>query len=113
MAEIAGHAPALALLTGGLTAGNELLFAPAAGTWKGFNWRIVPATAGFALLLGGLEKISPRLATGIGITALVTVLFTRVGNAPAPIENIDKLLGYTNTGAIAKKQESLASVIGG
>jgi len=107
-------APGIAIAVGGITAANELLFAPVAGagTWKSFNWRIVPATAGFALLLKGLETISPRLATGIGVTALVTVLFTRVGNAPAPIENVDNLLGYTNKGTVGK-QLSVAKVIGG
>jgi hypothetical protein len=106
-------APAIAITVGSITAANELLFAPLAGGKTQFNWRLIPATAGFALLLAGLEKLSPKLADGIGIAALVTVLFTRVGNAPAPIENVDKLLGYTNTGAIASKQESVASVIGG
>lgn len=107
-------APGIALTVGGITAANELLFAPVAGkgTWANFNWRILPATAGFALLLAGIEKLSPRLATGIGVTALVTVLFTRVGNAPAPIENIDNLLGYTSKGTIAN-QASIAKIIGG
>lgn len=107
-------AAGIAFTVGGLTAANELLFAPVAGTgtWKSFNWRIVPATAGFALLLTGLDKLSPRLATGVGLTALVTVLFTRVGNAPAPIENVDKLLGYTSSGTVGR-QLGLAKVIGG
>src|ERR1700722_12603157 len=107
-------APGIAITVGGITAANELLFAPVAGTgtWASFNWLIVPATAGFALLLAGVEKLSPRLATGIGVTALVTVLFTRVGNAPAPIENVDKLLGYTGKGTVAN-QLSVAKVVGG
>jgi hypothetical protein len=106
-------AAGIAVAVGGITAANELLFAPVAGTgsWKSFNWRIVPATAGFALLLTGVDKLSPRLATGIGVTALVTVLFTRVGNAPAPIENVDNLLGYTNKGTVAK-QASLVKTLG-
>src|SRR5258708_23804831 len=106
-------AAGVAVVVGSITAANELLFAPLAGGKTSFNWRIIPATAGFALLLAGLEQISPKLANGIGFTALITVLFTRVGHAPAPIENVDKLLGYTNTGSVAKKQLSVASVIGG
>jgi hypothetical protein len=86
----------IALAVGGITAANELFFAPVsgAGALGDFNWRIVPATGVFALLLSGLDKVSPTLATGIGVTALVTVLFTRIGNAPAPVENISKVLGY-------------------
>src|SRR5215469_8745929 len=99
-------ATGIAVAVGGITAANELLFAPVAGkgSWSQFNWRIIPATAGFALLLAGIEKLSPRLATGIGATALVTVLFTRVGNAPAPVENIDNLLGYTKKGTVGKQE---------
>jgi hypothetical protein len=90
------NAAGLALVVGGITAANELFFAPVSGNGAGhdFNFRLIPATGVFALLLEGLSKISPQLATGIGVTALVTVLFTRVGNAPAPIENLDNLLGY-------------------
>lgn len=99
----------IALLVGGVTAANELVFAPGSGLTK-FNWRIIPATAIFALLLAGLDQISPTLAKGVGVTALVTVLFTRVGNAPAPIENIDKMLGYSSTG---QAKAGIAKVLGG
>jgi hypothetical protein len=93
-------AAGIALAVGGITAANELFFAPVTGNGalKDFNWRIIPATAIFALMLDGLSKLSPRLATGIGVTALVTVLFTKAGNAPAPAENLDKLLGFGNAG---------------
>jgi len=87
----------LAIATGSITAANELLFAPIVtgkNPLSSFNWRIVPATAIFALLLTGFSKISPELAEGIGITALVTVLLTRTGNAPAPLENVETILGY-------------------
>lgn len=89
-------AGALGLAVGGITAANELVFAPVSGNGalKDFNWRLIPATIVFAVALEGLSKINPQIATGIGVTALVTVLFTRVGNAPAPLENLDTLLGY-------------------
>jgi hypothetical protein len=86
----------LALVAGGITAANELFFAPASGdgTLKDFNWRVIPATAVFSLLLFGLGQLSPDAAKGVGITALVSVLFTRVGKAPAPLENLANVLGY-------------------
>jgi len=90
------NAAGIGLAVGGITAANELFFAPVTGNGalSNFNWRIIPATGVFALMLFGIEKLSPPLATGVGLTALVTVLFTRVGNAPAPLENLDKILGY-------------------
>jgi hypothetical protein len=93
MAESTG----IALAVGGITAANEALFAPLAGhgtPWKNFNWRIVPATAIFALALYGIEQVNPVFAKGIGYIALVTVLFTRFGNAAAPLENLDVIMGY-------------------
>lgn len=85
------------LAVGAITLSNEALFAPVAsgGDIKAdFNWRIVPATAVAAALLGGLEQISRKLAVGIAYIALITVLFARMGNAPAPVENIARVLGY-------------------
>jgi hypothetical protein len=87
----------LALATGGMTAANEVLFAPLAGhgtPWKDFNWRVIPATAVFALVLDGLSKLSPTLATGIGITAFLTAMLAQFGNAAAPVVNLAKVLGY-------------------
>jgi hypothetical protein len=87
----------LALAVGGITAANEALFAPIAGKgtpFTKFNWRIIPATGVFALALAGVDQISPTLGKGLAAIALVTVLFTRFGNAPAPVENVAKALGY-------------------
>jgi hypothetical protein len=89
----------IALTVGGVTLANVLFFAPATG--KGalgdINWRILPATGIFALMMAGLSKLSPQAANGIAVTALFTVLFTRVGNAPAPLENISSRLGFGGT----------------
>jgi hypothetical protein len=90
-------AAGIAVTVGVITAANEAVFAPLAGhgtPWKDFNWRIVPATVVFALALTGIEQLSPAFARGLGYIALVTVLFTRVGNAPAPLENVAQVLGY-------------------
>jgi hypothetical protein len=85
------------LVVGSVTFANEAVFAPIAGggniksVW---NWRIVPATLIAAALLGAVEQVSEKLAVGIAYISLVTVLFARTGNAPAPIENVAKALGY-------------------
>ncbi len=85
------------LTVGAITAANEAVFAPIAqhknitDTW---NWRIIPATLIGAALLTALEQVSERLAVGIGYIALITVLFARLGNAPAPVENLATALGY-------------------
>lgn len=88
----------IVLVVGGVTLANEAVFAPIAsgGSIKvDFNWRVIPATLIAAALLGGLEQISPKLAVGIAYISLITVMFARLGNAPAPVENVAKALGYT------------------
>src|SRR6266568_7257785 len=93
MAESTG----IALAVGGITAANEALFAPLAGhgtPWKDFNWRIVPATAIFAVALYGMEQVSPAFAKGIGYIALTTVLLAPVAGEPSPLENMAVILGY-------------------
>jgi len=83
------------LAIGAITAANEVLFAPLAGSGKvQFNWRIVPATAGLALGLAALEHVAPDFAVGLAWLGLVTVLVVPFGNAPTPLENANKLLGY-------------------
>ena len=91
------------LAAGGITLANEAIFAPLAGgkpITKGFNWRVVPATAFAAMALAGLEHLSEALAVGVAWIALITVLFARLGKAPAPLENVTSVLGY---GQPAKK----------
>lgn len=84
------------LLIGGITAANEALFAPLAGSGKvTFNWRIVPAVAGAALALAALERIAPDFAVGLAWLGVLAVLVVPVGNAPTPLENADKLFGFT------------------
>lgn len=86
-------AAGIALIVGGISAANEAVFAPAAGRRISFNWRIIPATGIFALLMDGLSKINPQLATGIAVTALVTVLVVPTGNAGSPVLNLQKATG--------------------
>lgn len=90
------RAAGIALVAGSITAANEVLFAPLAGSSKGvsFNWRILPATAGLALALGGLEKIAPGFAVGLAWLGLASVLVVPFGNAPTPLDNLTKAMGY-------------------
>lgn len=84
------------LAAAGIAAANEAIFLPAAHDrplWQDFNWRIVPATAMAALLLAGLEHVSPPLGKGLAMLALLSVLIVPMGNAPSPVENAAKLLG--------------------
>lgn len=97
------------LAAGLLTAANEAVFAPleegrnilqpSSQFPKGFNWRILPATAGAALALAGLEHLSEQFAVGVAWIALVTVLFAKLGNAEPPIVNAARMLGY-NVGKV-------------
>jgi len=88
------------LIVGGITFANEVVFAPLAGgktslaTDLSAAWRIPVATFVAAACLGGLEQLSPKLAVGISYISLITVLFARMGSAPAPVENLLKVLGY-------------------
>ena len=82
------------IIAGSITAANELFFEPGAGLSK-FNWRIIPATAGLALALAGLEKAAPKFAVGLAWLAVGTVLLVPLGSGPTPLENANKLLGYT------------------
>jgi len=92
-----GASTGIILTAGAITLANEAVFAPIASGGKitdKFNWRIVPATAGAALVLAGLEHISPQFAVGVAWIALITVLFTNLGKAGAPAANAAKALGY-------------------
>lgn len=86
------------LVVGGITMANELVFAPIAehksiALDMASAWRIPVATLVAAAALGGLEQLSPPLAVGIAYISLITVLFARLGKAPAPVENIATIIG--------------------
>lgn len=94
---MAVSAAGLALAAGGLTAANEVLFAPAAGTGKpDFQWRIVPATLFLAMAFAAIESAGPEAATiarGLGWIMVTTVVLAPVGNAKSPVENIGAIVG--------------------
>ena len=87
----------IVLAAGGLTLANEAVFAPIASGGNissHFNWRIIPATAGLALALAGLEQLAPKFAVGLAYLTLASVFIVRTGNAPTPLENASRILGY-------------------
>lgn len=91
----------IALAAGAVTFGNEALFAPLAGTGKvNVNWRIIPATAGWALALALIEKVAPGFAVGLAWLSLATVLVVPFGNAPTPLENLNRLMGSKKGGLL-------------
>lgn len=87
----------IVLTVGGITAANEVLFAPLTGQgtpWHDFNWRLIPATGGLALGLAGLERLAPTFAVGLAWLSLLAVLTIPFGNAPTPLDNFIRMMGY-------------------
>lgn len=93
MAETTGYVLAAA----GIAIGNQLIFEPVAEhkspQWNNLNWRVIPATAVAALMLGGIEQVSPPLAKGLAILAIMAVLTMPTGNARSPVENLASFIG--------------------
>jgi hypothetical protein len=84
------------LAAGGMVAVNEAIFAPLVEhktPWTSLNWRIVPATAVLALIIGGVEKVNAPFGKGLGMLVFLSVLIVPYGNAPTPIDNIAKVIG--------------------
>jgi hypothetical protein len=85
------------LAVGGITLGNELLGAALRKQqWSAssVNWRVIPATAGLALALAGLERLSRPFAVGLAWLSLAAVLTVPFGRQPTPLDNALKILGY-------------------
>lgn len=85
------------LAAGALTAANEILFAPLTGhgtPWQNLNWKLLPAVGGLALMLNGLATVAAPFARGLAWLTLAAAVIMPVGNAPTPLENVVKLLGY-------------------
>src|SRR5262245_14731226 len=88
----------IVLAAGGIALANEAIFAPLEQKQpplQHINWRIIPATAILALVLGGLEKVSKPLGMGLAGLTLLAVLIVPVGGAPTPIESASKAFGFT------------------
>jgi negative regulator of sigma E activity len=83
------------LTAGALTWANQTIFTDAEDTSKAVEKavQIGVATGVLAAVMGGVEKISPALASGLAYTALVTVLLVRVPDKqgksqPTPLERL-------------------------
>lgn len=82
----------LALGAGSIVFANEWVIAPGGGGASDINWRIVVATPLAALFLWGAGKVSPPLATGLGIALFITALVTPFSGT-SPIQTLANLSG--------------------
>lgn len=92
----------IVLAAGAVVAANEALFLPALehkSITQTFNWRILPATAGLAVALAGVEQLAPAFATGLAWLLLAAVFIVPLGSAPTPLDNALKVMGYAGKAA--------------
>lgn len=89
------------LAAGAIVFATDGLLAPLAGSGAGvWNWRILPATAGLALALAGLEKLAPGFAVGLAWLTLATALILPVaGQQDPPLTVAAKALGLAGKAA--------------
>jgi hypothetical protein len=91
------NAASIVVAAGAIELVNDALFAPIAEhkpPWQTVNWRIVPATAILAALLGGVAKVSPKFGNGLAGLVLLSVLIVPYGNAPTPIETAASAMNF-------------------
>jgi len=67
--------------------------------WLGNGNLDVKVLVGGALATGGLALVSQvpgldTIAAGIAWIAFITLMFTRLGGKPSPVDNIAKLTGF-------------------
>lgn len=89
------------ILAGGLAAANEAILGPVA-VHKAPDFaavfRLLPATAGLALALAGLEKVAPQFAVGLAWLLVAGVLVFSPTGGPSLISNANTVLGITKKG---------------
>lgn len=56
------------------------------------NFKIIMAGLGVALFFDGIEKVSPKAATGLASIMLVTVLLTPI-DGKAPFQTLNDIVG--------------------
>lgn len=84
------------LAAGGIVLANEAIFVPIESgktPLETVNWRIIPATAIMALVLGGVESLNEGFGKGLGMLVLLSVLVIPFGNAGSPLDNLAKAVG--------------------
>lgn len=84
---------AYVVAAGGIVVANDALFGKGGVDLSNVNWRVVPATAIMALMLGGIGTVAPEFAAGLGALVLLSVLLIPVGHAPTPLENLATFVG--------------------
>jgi hypothetical protein len=82
---MASSSTGIILMTGTISFGNEWL-----QTQK-LNFRIPVATMFTAVFLNGVDKISPKAATGLAVIAMITVLLTPL-NGKSPLQEVLQVL---------------------
>lgn len=83
MAESSG--PALVMISGTLTFGNEFVQA------NKFNVKVIVATLLGTWMMMGVAKVSPKGATALGVMVLIAAASTRV-NGKSPFEELSSLV---------------------
>jgi hypothetical protein len=84
------------LAAGGLVLANDAIFIPMESgqtPLQAINWRVVPATAIMALVIGGVESLNPGFGAGLGLLVLLSVLVIPMGHGGSPLENMAKAFG--------------------
>jgi hypothetical protein len=80
-------AAGMVIAAAGVEAVNEMLSGE-------FNWHILPAAAVMAVALTGVDKLAPGFGTGLSMLVFLSVLVIPYGNAPTPLQNLGRMLGY-------------------
>lgn len=60
---------------------------------KPFNFKIALATGILALAMGGLDAVSPDLATGLALIAFTTAMIAPIGGQ-SPAESLLRFAGF-------------------
>lgn len=85
------------IAAGAIALANDVVLAPMASKDKidisQANWRIVPATAILALVIGGLGSISEGFGDGLGALILLSSLILPFGQGnKGPLQNLATLV---------------------
>lgn len=85
------------LAAGAIVAANDAVFVPmqtGKPPWQTLNWRIVPATAILAIVLGGFESVAPEFGKRLGQLVLLAALIVPLSKGGSALSNLAKVMGY-------------------
>jgi hypothetical protein len=77
------------LTVGAITIAHQSLLSP---KQEDIDFRVVVGTVIAAGGLALLERANEQIAVGLAWIALITVLFVRIGNRPAPADNLLRMM---------------------